>query len=279
MWILTRRVFFFDKKIFHCYKKLFLNMHPKTLNMKKTTTLLTALFAGTLYTQAVTISLNNVGSEKFATSSGGTTSAPLTSGVGTGTATYTYTLSDLNIAGDATANDSITFELSVTAGGTATQVLNNIFDSTGARDFNGWGTTLNGAASPEDAVMDPGHSLSFAVTSSSVTMGDGGPSTITFDGFSALRHRNVNTPDDVGTITLADTSTLTLNGSGSTNTGDFQGFGTVTDSFTVLNDSTSTGNFRIMRLSMEFTAEPIPEPSSTALLGLGGLALILRRRK
>ena len=28
-----------------------------------------------------------------------------------------------------------------------------------------------------------------------------------------------------------------------------------------------------------FTFNPVPEPSSTALLGLGGLALILRRRK
>ena len=31
--------------------------------------------------------------------------------------------------------------------------------------------------------------------------------------------------------------------------------------------------------SLELVAAPVPEPSSTALLGLGGLALILRRRK
>ncbi|MBT8036430.1 MAG: PEP-CTERM sorting domain-containing protein [Verrucomicrobiae bacterium] len=31
--------------------------------------------------------------------------------------------------------------------------------------------------------------------------------------------------------------------------------------------------------SFTITAAPVPEPSSTALLGLGGLALILRRRK
>jgi hypothetical protein len=31
--------------------------------------------------------------------------------------------------------------------------------------------------------------------------------------------------------------------------------------------------------SMQFTVDTVPEPSTTALLGLGGLALILRRRK
>jgi len=38
----------------------------------------------------------------------------------------------------------------------------------------------------------------------------------------------------------------------------------------------ATGN---VTLGVEFLAVPVPEPSTTALLGLGGLALILRRRK
>ncbi len=40
-------------------------------------------------------------------------------------------------------------------------------------------------------------------------------------------------------------------------------------------DNTGTNGL----LTATFTAAPVPEPSSTALLGLGGLALILRRRK
>lgn len=43
-----------------------------------------------------------------------------------------------------------------------------------------------------------------------------------------------------------------------------------------------TGNersFRVMQVSLKAGSMPVPEPSSTALLGLGGLALILRRRR
>ncbi|QQL45586.1 PEP-CTERM sorting domain-containing protein [Sulfuriroseicoccus oceanibius] len=38
-------------------------------------------------------------------------------------------------------------------------------------------------------------------------------------------------------------------------------------------------DIHVDRVYLESTAQAVPEPSSTALLGLGGLALILRRRK
>ena len=38
-------------------------------------------------------------------------------------------------------------------------------------------------------------------------------------------------------------------------------------------------NDAVVIQGFEFAVVPIPEPSSTALLGLGGLAMILRRRK
>ena len=41
----------------------------------------------------------------------------------------------------------------------------------------------------------------------------------------------------------------------------------------------ATGNTRLEGFEASFTSVAVPEPSSTALLGLGGLALILRRRK
>ncbi len=43
--------------------------------------------------------------------------------------------------------------------------------------------------------------------------------------------------------------------------------------------ATSDWGFAYDNLQLEGTVTPIPEPTTTALLGLGGLALILRRRK
>jgi len=45
------------------------------------------------------------------------------------------------------------------------------------------------------------------------------------------------------------------------------------------NTSTAGNNLGIDNLSLNGTVTAVPEPSSAALLGLGGLALILRRRK
>ena len=50
---------------------------------------------------------------------------------------------------------------------------------------------------------------------------------------------------------------------------------TVTDNYS----GTSAGGDRVGLAEIAFQGTVVPEPSSTALLGLGGLALILRRRK
>jgi len=42
---------------------------------------------------------------------------------------------------------------------------------------------------------------------------------------------------------------------------------------------TTTGGVRLKDIDVSFDVVTVPEPSSSALLGLGGLALILRRRK
>lgn len=44
-------------------------------------------------------------------------------------------------------------------------------------------------------------------------------------------------------------------------------------------DSSINGQIAIDTISLDHTVTAVPEPSSTTLLGLGGLALILRRRK
>ena len=50
-------------------------------------------------------------------------------------------------------------------------------------------------------------------------------------------------------------------------------------SFQVFADASATGYVTHQAVALDVFAVPVPEPSSTALLGLGGLALILRRRK
>ncbi len=50
--------------------------------------------------------------------------------------------------------------------------------------------------------------------------------------------------------------------------------------FTLRQDASNTGVIGVIReFDVIGNASPVPEPSSTALLGLGGLALILRRRR
>ena len=39
------------------------------------------------------------------------------------------------------------------------------------------------------------------------------------------------------------------------------------------------GKVNLRNIAFEFNVDAVPEPSSTALLGLGGIALILRRRR
>ncbi len=44
-------------------------------------------------------------------------------------------------------------------------------------------------------------------------------------------------------------------------------------------EATAGSNWRIESVDLQFSTTPVPEPSTTALIGLAGVALILRRRK
>jgi len=54
-------------------------------------------------------------------------------------------------------------------------------------------------------------------------------------------------------------------------------FGSIVTDYTI--EATAGSNWRIESVDLQFSTAAVPEPSSAALLGLGGLALILRRRK
>ncbi|MGJ8641998.1 MAG: PEP-CTERM sorting domain-containing protein [Luteolibacter sp.] len=120
-------------------------------------------------------------------------------------------------------------------------------------------------------------STQFAVSGITYSSGEMDGTTVVFDGFQNITRTNIN---DAG----ASISYLVHTGSvGST---------TITTTGTAL-DLTSGGSasslfitaeegapgIRLRDLDLQFSTAAIPEPSSTALLGLGGLALILRRRR
>lgn len=82
-----------------------------------------------------------------------------------------------------------------------------------------------------------------------------------------------NQADNSGT---ADIDDLSIKGDGVIITGTFTADSADQDMY-IVQTVTTHGSFPGFMSSMQLRA--VPEPSSTALLGLGGLALILRRRK
>lgn len=124
--------------------------------------------------------------------------------------------------------------------------------------------------------------------------------TVSFDGLSAWLAAEGATAYEVTVFYAGDSSqaayigspssvlvggsseTITLTGNGSSNANFWSGDGathTMTaDSFTITDTATA---YKAGISSIQISAVPaaVPEPSSAALLGLGGVTLILRRRK
>ncbi|MGJ8674248.1 PEP-CTERM sorting domain-containing protein [Rubritalea sp.] len=105
-------------------------------------------------------------------------------------------------------------------------------------------------------------------------------SDLTFSSFSIGAGGNNN---DGANVTFGGSTTNQNLNSGNIGTGTFAltGFGSGSgDSLTLAVDSGQSNNrWNVNGLEVSYTTAAVPEPSSTALLGLGGLALILRRRK
>ena len=219
--------------------------------------------------QAATI---NVDFDKSAfTASAGTIvkTADATAGTGGSPADVTYTVSGLTLDGVGTADDAFSF--TVTLSGTGASASAGILGfgfgpATGTRE---WGVNSGTGVTDLGRHLDfAGESMNVSLVSSSVTLGGGETGwEIVSQGLTGF----FASQDAVSTFDLSGTS---ADATGISGNGDITF--SATNSFTATHN---TGGIGIGGIDATFDIQKIPEPSSAALFGLGGLALILRRHR
>jgi len=190
---------------------------------------------------------------------------------GPGPQTFQHTVSGLTIDDDGTANDSVQITFTATASSTINSGVDN--SNQGFFSVGSW--------------LGAGQWTRMDFTDITVNVSGGGFSAAEFLGFTNLQVQLSNggeTGDD------GSTDEFTINGTTyAHDAGDFAGgsdFAIANDDFILLTGvevatgaGTTSGTYRHFDLNYQFSATAVPEPSSTALLGLGGLALMLRRKR
>jgi len=183
--------------------------------------------------------------------------------------TMTYTISGLTIDADGTANDSVTVNLVVTTDGQNIQ-------TSGAMQA-GW------LASGDITMNANGEQLTIGFGSiSSVLSGGGSPDSLTFNGFSAVSWgswasghvavvNGVSNAYDDGNVGNEFNKLQTVSGNS---------LETVFDSAANTGAAQDAdGSWRPEGWDFSVTVTAVPEPGTSALFGLGGMILLLRRRK
>jgi len=183
--------------------------------------------------------------------------------------TRTYTLTQTADLDGGSVDDTLSFDL--------------IYEAYTGSTYAAGDVTLGTTSTPNGNNINwhsneftTGDTLSLEVANISYTDGEG-DETLAFKGFTSMRPAavtSIGTPTGdidyyVGligatTVTIDPTAEASLTSNGASPTV----FLTAAD-----------GPVRLRNLDFQFETSQIPEPSSTALLCLGGLALILRRRK
>ncbi len=163
-----------------------------------------------------------------------------------GPGTIDFTITGLNIDGIGAADDTLTvsFDISGTTG--ATTYGFDFWD--GAGTYGEWGINSDGEGGAGRRQINGVETMTVGFASAVVVLGVGGDGgyTATFDGW------------DTGSF--SNTADITYTGGEA--------------AFTA-----GPGGGGLGLITSDLTITAVPEPSSAALLGLGGLALILRRRK
>lgn len=175
--------------------------------------------------------------------------------------TTDYTVTGLDLDGIGGTDDSIVVTIAIDALG-------------GNFNINSGNIGIDGAADASNRIDTLGQGVTFSLSGINVTLGNGGATSHTFDKFTRVEFTLYGVNDRYEIIGTGSTDTA----SGNANPSDEVTFDTPSESFTV-KYATGGDGFRVRAIDFSVTVDVIPEPSSSALLGLGGLALILRRRK
>lgn len=168
-----------------------------------------------------------------------------------------YTVNGLTLDGDA-IDDSVTITFSLMA-----------FDNAGSADLN-WDLIEYDI---DNATFNAvGDGVTFGnITMSAGTTSDGSTLVLNSAVFTELTYRRWHTANADTTSVVGSSTNIAMNTAGVVALND--------TTFTTTHVSGGSWQVNDYDLAIDVVAVPVPEPSSTALLGLGGIALILRRRK
>lgn len=182
---------------------------------------------------------------------------------------------DYNIISGDSNSARVTWNATTTADDTSS----TIYQGVGLQLFANGGLNTAFTSTAEDATLraNAGDSQTFTISANPGFLLDLG--SLTFDVPNNANNGNTFSVDVIADGGTASTILATTNSTTSPNL-DLTGFGNVSELEVRINiDSYSSGNLQFDNVIVNGDVVAVPEPGSVALLGLGGLALMLRRRK
>lgn len=233
------------------------------MKLKTNYAVLTSLLLASASASAATVVFSSADYSDGLISTNGTPVGALNLGGGSGTVN---TVAFTGI--DATTSDS-----TVSLAGTVTV---DLFDSA-AGDNNGQGAPGSAGLLTLNSIFDPPANGGGSITFSGLTMGQNYELQLVFSDTrsGSLGATNIDLWGNATGAGAAEHSTADIS-TAQLVTATFTADGT-TQSFWTTQNTATVGSFDGGAAALQLRA--VPEPTSAALLGLGGLALILRRRK